>query len=261
MSTNCLVTKLKESVQNDNLNKLGEITFIASNRSQYFGINAEQVDTVALSYTGGSGEAYAPTGSGNMYLTYNSDLDHITIKAQPKYPITRISSVLPAGGLKELAYCRITTIEITLGRYNDYIINNISLNFDDLDKWPDKTILKNIIYVQIDGAYAKRNYTKGSLATISKFTNIEKLMLDCTAITGNISQLGTLTSLTDLQINYSEYITGTIEEFVTAQRSKGRTTESTGISVNIENSNITFEGSAVQGTKTLTWTADSISLT
>lgn len=77
-------------------------------------------------------------------------------------------------------------------------------------------------------------------------------------ITGNIANLGGWTSVTTLLFYGTPGITGSIESFVAAQRSAGRTTAS-GIRVN--GSSLTYNGASIGSSdRTLSWTADSISL-
>lgn len=96
----------------------------------------------------------------------------------------------------------------------------------------------------------------GSINGFNTLTNLTSLSSAYTQITGDIINLGSLVNLTNIGIGGSN-ISGTIESFVQAQRSAGRSSaQITGSSANW--GNVTFKGSSTKGT--LSWTSATITM-
>ena len=96
----------------------------------------------------------------------------------------------------------------------------------------------------------------GSINGFNTLTNLTSLSLANTQVTGDIINLGSLINLTNIGIGNCN-INGTIESFVQAQRSAGRSSaQITGSSINW--GKVTFNGSSTKGL--LSWTSTTITM-
>ena len=111
--------------------------------------------------------------------------------------------------------------------------------------------LINLTTLVLDG-----NNVTGSINLFNALTNLTSLSLALTQVTGDIINLGSLVNLTNIGIGGSN-ISGTIESFVQAQRSAGRSSaQITGSSANW--GKVTFNGSSTKGA--LSWTSTTITM-
>lgn len=220
---NCLVTKLlKGSVDNDTLKKLGVLKcsvkvgidgelsrgVIETTTNDYFITLLD--DGVTFSSASGNSQVI-DSKHGKLNTAYGSQLyvqgaesgSFINIEMKDKYAITKIkTSYFGYVNFEDLAYC----LEIGI-----------------LDVNSNKLVEGNLIYLQ-------------------RLTKLTTLKCAYTNILGDISTLGALTLLSIVDFSsLKNNFTGTWDSFVAAQRSNGRTIESTGITItDLYNNRIPF---------------------
>ena len=257
MSTNCLVTKLKSSVSNSNLPKLGCVriainTLIDPNvhaqnvsgsySAKYYDTNGNLINTWRQDPFNTYGENYRITTTGVMEIT---DKYNLSVEITARY--------IGSGNgcdIKEFSHCQNL---LTLDLLNAYGNGGFYGNIEELVDVPNLTTLD-----------VRSNNITGELENIVVYEGLTVLGVG-TKITGDISSIGSLTSLTTLHLKDS-VITGTIESFVQAQRQAGRTTNTTGIIIPETMGLVTIDGRASvlwdlqnndQNNK-LTWTENTI---
>ena len=280
---NCLVTKLKGTVNNDSLTKLNEIQFIAAKEATYIAIVANAENKVLVTFNGamsnGNKEVYAPT-SGTIRMSSDEGVDVVKIYANPKYDIVEIGDVWPVDGLRILSHNNIISIGCVGSRFNRVLVDKlkeINISIDDLKGFTNKGALTSINF------NCSNSFITGNIDSLSDFTNLKTLNIIVSGVTGNIKSLEKLTQLTDIRFNSSDGVTGdikslgkmtnlksidlfrtsvggTVESFVQAQRAAGRTVETEGITINKSLGKVTFEGNVVDSSATLTWTSDTITV-
>ena len=241
---NCLLTQLKESVDNTNLLKMDEfiisIEFTNENKNPFAFLSAtgsgdvtvRTKDGSAIFYVGGSEE---PVSS--YTVVDGQAAPNVTIKGT---------------GEKDI---------IVNNKYNIYTINVSQINF----------VLKNKIfaYLNLPITYLQMSpSTKMYDSYVDDIANIVSPRLRQLAIsknmgiTGNFADIAVATMLTQITIGDTG-ITGTVEEYVERRRAAGDTVSSSPITIPwIGTTGITIGGNsipAVSGT-TLSWTADTITI-
>lgn len=290
---NCLVTKLKASVDNDSLLKLGEGVFLAKYSSSawyIFSVYTAEVPKGIVTVTGATvksgGEKidanhfYAGyTLNGAVNLENASAGAIVKFSVDNKYNLSKITSA-PLNGFADVKYCHLVEFFLTPALIP---FDNIeSLNLDEMQGWVNPLELTKF-NVDLNNLNAA-NYLYGDIANLAQFTNLTELVIVQSNISGNIASLAPLVNLTTLQFNKNANITGniaslgtlvnlttlnsfntnligSIEGFVQAQRTAGRTTESTGITIPYGlGSGVTFNGNLIGNAlnRVLTWTASTI---
>lgn len=278
---NCLITKLKGTVNNDRLGKLGEVRLLVPKTATYFAVKADTEDKVLLTLKGGTFD----NGRDTMYAnvsgfstgSVNLSAEVGEIIATNKYNITELMCVYPYD-FSDFRYSKINSIEF-VNNLNEGIVNKLVEIGLNIDSFTEFLYPKYITKLNCSFNGFKRNIT-GELSSLAALTNLEELSLintfvtgdisnisNCTKIqilnlsnndiTGNIKSLGKMTSLKKVQI-YSTKITGTLEEFVQVQRAAGRTTESEGFNIYLYDTSVTFNGSVQPIEHKLTWTENTI---
>jgi hypothetical protein len=211
---NCLVTKLKASVDNDNLPILNTLKFfkdwVQSSYNTNYYINVTPADGKTLEASLADGKVFLDN-SGNpstntLTITYSYfvhvPLDRCTMFIKNKADIKKVQSTFTdfTIPLSEFSYC--TNIEII------------------------------------------RLYVSGDTKDISMNTKLVEFYSQYQhSISGNISDFGKCTSLEKLEINSNRFA-GSIEAFVAAQRANGRTSVSSSsqIAVTLTSTPVTFNG-------------------
>lgn len=211
---NCLVTKLKASVNNDNLPILNTMKFfkdwVQSSYNTNYYVNVIPADGKTLTAYLSDGKVFLDQSGNPMSntLTITSSnfvhvpLDRCTMFIKNKADIKKVQSTFTdfTIPLSEFSYC--TNIEII------------------------------------------RLYLSGDTKDISMNTKlVEFYSQNHNGISGNISDFGKCTSLTVLTVNSNRFA-GSIEAFVAAQRANGRTSVSSSspIAVALTGANVTFNG-------------------
>lgn len=278
---NCLVTKLKESVQNDNLEKLNEAAFIvAPNLSNY-----------ELRYANLSGMTMSWDGDVTILLTGNPITSPYVIPAGTQYSAFRVSSgenggnlylnskydmknnVTDANGgwlgasvklkndssLKGLSYWWKGDITATATVNNPTLSGNISA----LKQFSTYAVMGILQIVNQSNIY-------GEVDDLLNLNNISSINIQGTKIKGDIDALGALINLSLLNVTpmlidgfpQESYIGGTVEGFVAARLAAVPNTAGS-ISLYAANSNVTYLNDQQQRVKlnrncTLNWTAEGV---
>jgi hypothetical protein len=268
---NCLVRKLKGVVNNDNLEKLGIIRIsigtYESNSKYYISFNL-----------GDTEHGISLLGDNNIVGTYPSEILAKVDNHHVNYLGTENTSINPLIQVEESG---VAVLEID----NKYALKYFLLNDRCTScaiKGGMKAFKSSMEYIDV-GHYSEPVYTKdlvdlvslkyfnlnnnfysfnGNLLDLSVLTNVEVLWANSinNKVTGNITDIGNLINLKQIKFSGNTGVTGSIEEFVAAQRLAGRTIESTGIDFSRGMANVTFNGNSTLTNHacTLTWTADSI---
>lgn len=227
----CLVTKLKASVNNDSLPILGGFIVKVTNLS----------DRLRMLFAGCTMDV---DGSATIY-------DNATDNVIP-VPFASIADIkVSAGTYKLVVKDKYNLTQIAFRGTNDNDLRPcVSFNIEELEPCTELTVLS-----------LSRTKCYGDIKYISGLTSMSFVDVNYTDVTGDIASLGKMTNLTNWSIANSKLI-GSIENFVKAQRANGRTVFSTGIPSHIYNTNITFNGVKVSSNPAdkLTWTENTITL-
>lgn len=207
-------------------------------------------------------------------ITYSSSVKHIAINIQKLFDdFSAIEHIGP------------------VDNYGNNI-NDAILNCDLIDEYPKNLKTLSVGGTNVTGDISKLakltsltalklggTYVTGDISKLNVLNKLQILFLDSTKVTGSINGFNTLTNLTSLSLAYTQItgdiinlgslvnltnigiggsnISGTIESFVQAQRSAGRSSaQITGSSANW--GNVTFNGSSTKGT--LSWTSATITM-
>lgn len=266
MSTNCLVKKLKESVNNDDLQRFGMLKMFINAESSSVPVFAvkggnvpiEIICTGTTSITSGEGTIEpVVTGVGNIFIS-------------DKYKLIRcgLSPVInKVVDFDELMYATkiqyITFFRTLEGEANIKNLTNVSqlAAFEGMKEL--------IISEQNYSSSEKLSGTIEQLANTPSGKTLTKINITGSNITGTMAQLGklesltTITRLTNNPSLSSPNFTGTVESFVNTRRNLA-TPQTTGtVTWDIPSeisSSVTFNGAAVTGGvgTVLSWTATTI---
>ena len=267
---NCLFTKVKDIVNNDAMSKIGELIIPIK--------YVEDAPTGLISLTETEGFHVEALDGGYFSLSddfsienrkTSHDFQHFTglihkmyipninfrISISSKYVIKSIS--LSSSSSENLGSKRMVLDLEKL--YGCSLLESLTTSrFDVIGRLSD---IADIPLKSITSYYGES--LKGNLSDLSKHdaltvVNIQSgLKLD-----GELADLGENTSLTTINLLNAVNVYGSVEDFVVAQRnaSTPRVTSS-GITVNLGGTNITYQGEPVPtGSRTLSWTESSISL-
>lgn len=262
MANDCLVTKLKGSVNNETLPKFGMITFHVNNpenltdRMTYFKY-ADSTDATKNFYEVGSGV----TADFITSQTYPRFTGEGYVRVKGKYNITNI---LLTGGYQSDRVTPIFDIDISQLSYSNLEIISCSPQALHITNLKDLQILKSTLK-QIN--LSERNILvpqlSGDISDLAKFVNLEKLNLSYISnkVHGTMKQVATLfpklNSLGDL--TDTKWLTGSIEDFVTVRRSQGVNNGSVYTNWGV-GTDITFNGEKLKGQDNtpFSWTANTI---
>ena len=252
----CSVTKLKESLNFDNLETLNTLNFTSNgNRSKGDGITVyadSNTKTCSFKVRSGNGSFNDQTvittttvsiGTQDSTYTYRSGTG---IRSLDGNPVT--CSIENMAGLSGNITGIAGAISINLSRLFIYLPNakyirnigsrpsgNITLlkSLDDIPTSIIQLALSNTCDIAVEEDISK--LARLVNATIIEISNSDK-------ITGNISSLGGLTNLSNLTLAYQR-IGGTLEEFAAAQIAAGRPNGNLTFRVYGGNNNVTYKGS------------------
>lgn len=263
---NCLVTKLKGSVQNSDLDVLGliKVHYKASTtpntNNRFLGIGLLQGTPGKVTIVGGN--------------FVQSDLTTVIG--------TEINFDTSVGNTYQELYISNNECDIYIPKYGIYFLQMCNDHYVSQDTLPT---IKDWSWLKYGGTFigtfyglceehldlsvfsrhnpssiCTRTLCSGHLSDLANCTNLVYLMLMNSNDTydGNISDLGTLIKLEMLILNGTK-ITGTVEALADAQIAAGRTTRS--ISFNFGNTqNITYQGKTIVS-GTLTFSGGSYTVT
>jgi hypothetical protein len=223
MSNKCLVTKLKASVQNDALAKLGEEVI---NINVPSGLASQSTNRLSL-YSNITSFTVSTTNNKNIY-SYNSSTqqagDNLGTSINVP-PLTTIDVCFPEEGEYKILVSDKYIVDTVL-----LLPTNISMDIKELqyfgfNKLYIRNLYDNNVYGNADvlpltikelalvGSSNDHPSTlEGTLAHISGMTSLTRLELNRTNITGNIEALGSLKSL--LYLNISGKFSGDIVNMV-----------------------------------------------
>lgn len=287
MSTNCLVKKLKGTVNNPNLEKFGHIILECVSGSNNFvnivcapGYESLKVTVIEGSIdhvTSGvsmidSTHCVIPSdiGSGSGFFTPNAN-QAIVIDVEGFYGMKNMLPYLHGDkNVNRLRYTQATVIDVrnpasafNVESFSSFSAcesielrdtgNKLNGNLSFIKDFP----LTNFLYMFAPSTIQ----VQLNASDFSNITTLVTLILEdnkISTISGDIATLfGSLTSLTTLRIAGTN-ISGTVEGFVAAQIAAGRTT-CTGITIGRNLAGVTYNGSVISGSssKTLSWTSAS----
>ena len=298
MANNCLVTKLKGVVDNDNLPEYGTLAFDvpANSISDFVTFNIGGFPGQVLSFDGG---VTMETWGGNLITSpYNISVDvpanfglkmrsgntKGTVRIKSKYAM--IGGTLSNGllafplkygenNIKSISYW-FKGMNFIFGLDSQHV-NDITGNVEELvencptiqnikvESCPNLDVnIDRIDFSEIVSfTYYRSGIVSGNLSAF-KNTNILSIGIGVSSepghVTGDIvDAFGSNTSINNLTIYDEPNVTGSIEDFVAAQRSAGRTTGT--INIGFTGSGVTYNGSNNILYSSLTWDANSITVT
>lgn len=246
MSTNCLVTKLKEVVSNDNLKEIGVMYITLSYKNAAMLDITSSVDQDIIASEGNFIVSYQKVKTlhlkANTKTTVYSDAQ-LKVKIPNKYVITYIhyKSSIPEFNIEDLEY--------SMG------LTAIAGNTDSTNITGNIKYLKNkVSMTELVIPYSK---VTGELSDIADLKHLTNLNISNTKISGDIRTLSSFIELTNIKIAGSN-IYGTLESLVVGQVSGGRTSGSIAMGHLRFCPNVTFNGvNPNDSNATLTWEPNS----
>ena len=238
----CLITKLNGVVSDNEILKIGELRVkIDSTHSPAFynhfiargnkvivnklvddGLNAEFPNLFGVE--GGYDGKLSGKGRLSIMNKYNLTKLELNQLAFPEFDI-----------LEEIKYMK----ELVLLQSFKQHLNT--------EKFPYSSALTFLNVNNIDGRLS---------ALANKIPNVSTLYVNNSSIGGDISELGALIKLTRIDTSNTN-VTGSLESFVVAQRSSGRST-CDGITFLNTQTNLTFNDAAITANGSLSWTASTM---
>lgn len=238
----CLVTKLNGVVSNNDILKIGELRVkIDSTKSpeyyNHFIATGDKVIVNKLVDDGLKAEFPNSFGTEGGYDGKLSGIGRLSI--MNKYNITSLE-------LFQLAFPEFDIFEEI--KYMKALKSLKSYNQNlNIEKFPYSSVLIYLNVHNIDGRLSE---------LASKIPNVSTLYADRSSVGGNISDLGALIKLTKIDVSNTN-VTGSLESFVVAQRRSGRST-CNGITFQNTQTNLTFNGAAINANGSLSWTSSAI---
>lgn len=249
MSTNCLVTKLKGTVVNDSLVKLGALrlntsevtgTYASEPRCRLLYVRAVEENIKVKAYDGG-------------FFSRNTDLSN---------PMTELT-ITPADMYVELYF---SNANYRVDIENKYKLYYLGLGIHRGTKFFGNVYTSELAYMNRLDAISGDSYIgplsdigdkvkfeilncegsaiSGNIADLSEYTRLITLTLFGNAVNGNISDISNLTNLIHMSLGVTN-VGGEIQDFITGQISAGRTTVSPGdfdITSTFYRNNVTIGG-------------------
>lgn len=261
---NCLVVKLKASVNDSTLEKLGVFvvkTTSSQGESRNFFMRAI-ADTVITSPDGGKMQGFGSSSS-----PQTDWVDSLTIPAIPSMSDSPYGVLFEASHTYEIrSKYDILSLQMNHNGGNEYtdtsafgvMPNLVEINADLKGELKELISLENLSGI-LSNRTANNDSLVGNIADIRTLTNMKVLQVGRNVlIKGKMCFAGGLTNLTDYQFR-STKIYGTIEDFVAAQRGAGRTTCDS-MTINPRETSVTFNGTSIgaNSATTLSWTASAI---
>ena len=238
----CLVTKLNGVVSNNEILKIGELrvkidSTDAPEYYNHFNATGNEVIVNKLVDDGLNAEFPNRFGTEGGYDGNLSGKGRLSI--MNKYNLTRLE-------LNQLVFPEFDILEEI--KYMKAFANLQSFNQHlNTEKFPYSSVLTNLNVNNIDGRLSE---------LANKIPNISTLYISASRIKGNISELGALIKLTKIDTSNTN-ITGSLESFVVAQRNSGRSI-CNGIKFLNTQTNLTFNGAAINANGSLSWTASTM---
>ena len=238
----CLVTKLNGVVSNNEILKIGELrvkidSTDAPEYYNHFKATGNKVIVNKLVDNGLKAEFPNQFGTENGYDGKLSGKGRLSI--MNKYNLTSLELNLLAFPefdiLEEIKYMKVLS---SLQSFKQHL---------NIEKFPYSSVLTILNVHNIDGRLSE---------LVNKIPNISTLYVNQSNIEGNISELRALIKLTKIDVSNTN-VTGSLESFVVAQRSSGRSI-CNGITFQNIQTNLTFNGVAINANGSLSWTASTM---
>mgnify|MGYP003307004516 CR=1 FL=1 len=210
-------------------------------------------------------DVYVSDGAFNIEYSDKYDMRVLQVKAGRRFSFD----------IGDLTYCKKL-------RYLEAPSNNVYGDISSLAMMPDlinvvlsyptdrnitgnTKVFKENTFSSLVMLNLENSIVTGDISDFVNCLNLKTLDLYAARVGGDISSIGSLTKLTNL--DFSSRMTGTIEAFVQAQRAAGRTTCSGITSLYLyANNNITFDGKPLLTTvgteyqSTISWTETTITV-
>lgn len=251
MSTNCLVTKLKSVVNNDNLRKVGCIKMhvIVGANASISRLGGETSPYCSVEIIGDGHFSSTSGGSDNIGTKRVSDTSlypsagEYDIEISNKYALTTLvmsSITVVSVDTSDFDYTNLRLLAnfktrkgVSFNELPDGIFNSTlgSLNFDDGQNYAALDVMKlmnNTImtYFKYSSDTAELASLYGDISGLGGKPSMTFLGIKYqNKITGNISSLGSNVALTRIEC-YRSGVGGAIEDLATAQVAAGRTSGS-----------------------------------
>ena len=196
----CLVTKLKESVNNPNLPKLGEIIFSVDSSSTPEGQTLRfETEGVTLDIPSEYNRPDSTHLASGVY----------SVKAYPKYDMTKL--IVGSGisySLSDLQHAsNLTDLRL-------YSLGSSGVSAD-VSVFSNMTQLTSLVLVIP---------VTGNLSSLSGLINMQSIdIINIWTLTGNISSLGTWTKCSQFHFSDAGSISGTLESLCSALMTNGKT--------------------------------------
>lgn len=255
----CLITKLKGSVNDNSLPKLGEMV----------------IDNIGYETNGSilslnispreSGVKLRVSGAG-VYFLFNKESTHLT---EVEFPVS------DTGAETSVRIYNPSLSEMRAFLSKKGVIKNFRLNLDSNAAFPLYLInqLTTLERFGLSGDYHSENGVYGDISVFKKFSklqqiylsssgvygdisafkgmsNLKNLAISSCGVTGNISNLGSMISC--VYFNFADtQVSGTLEEFCQLLHDNGLTSGS--ITANFQRTQVTFEGKLLTSGKTVTF--------
>lgn len=264
---NCLVTQLKRAVNNDSLPVLNSWTARINipadiGTDMYynrFALNAPVPFTVKAS---GSKNIYAYAGgvghlagdnlgsevqsrlSGSVYSVYLCfpEPGEYYISVISKYEITTVAFLPEYLSVKtlDMKYMPLTSISL------EYVSDYYDIDLADIPV--------SVTSLKLYGARGRMHTITGTTLQLARLINLTALDIRVLSAEGDIAELGALTELTSLSLNYTN-IQGNIEDFVKAMVRNDVLTKSITVAMMQNQPNLFYKGAvvAVSNSTTLSW--------
>lgn len=262
MSNTCLITKLKSSVDNEDLNYFGGFKMTvetdSNNEINFAGLNVKvkilsNDCTIVSCDTGGTiiDEKTITLGSNNLFKFKVSRSGLVDIVIIGKYGLRVLGGVydiIEPDGIDGLKYSNDLKVLNCVGTTKQSLIFGGSISAFKNSK------------MEIINFFMCKN-VKGSFSDLPKTIKIASIA--GSGIGGNIEDLGDLINLETVNIGgNASPVTGTIEGMVERFRANGITEKSLPLGW-LNNCTVTFNGIQVSSNAdhTVSWTADSIEVT
>lgn len=279
MANNCLVTKLKGSVDNNNLPKLNTLVLVPDVAEGEYStfevaiVNAQKPITISVTRgnshlkQGGTGyDDATDLGQSTEFSNASNRLIYVTpgadtiVEIQSIYDVKSISLNLTSNpATHDMMLNNNETIKSMLGLESIAVKKYVGSVSSVVNLLKDLPSFKNLSFAISETGISGRLSDFLPLADKLEVLTIAA----CTNISGDIAELGTMIHLNKFVFYSNANIYGTIEEFVQAQRAAGRTTNSTGIDFTwLHSTSVKFDGEFVElgNTPTITWTENTITL-
>lgn len=238
----CLVTKLNGVVSDNEILKIGELrvkidSTDAPEYYNHFKATGNEVIVNKLVDDGLNAEfpnLFGTEGGYDGKLSGNGRLSIMN-----KYNLTALE-------LNQLAFPEFDILEEIKYMKTLYGLQSFNQHLTT-EKFPYSSVLKSLNVYNIDGKLSE---------LANKIPNIGTLYVGFSSIKGDISELGALIKLNKIDTNNTN-VTGSLESFVVAQRSSGRSI-CNGITFLNTQTNLTFNGVAIDANGSLSWTASTM---